>query len=155
MGRRTKGLVYLAIIICVLIVGTLIVFRTQGERIAIKLGDFLTTRVGRDRNLSVEIGNISGSIVRDLKIEDVLVTYTGGESPTILLSASALYAKFNLPALLLGRIEIDSLALESPNVIIPTRPDGSRIYLTGDAKEGPAGGHQAVRIERITSPQSQ
>ena len=87
MGRRTKGLIYLAVIICVLIVGTLIVFRTQGERIAIKLGDFLTSRVGRDRNLNLEIGNIEGSLVRDLRLEDVLVTYTGGDSPTILLSA--------------------------------------------------------------------
>ena len=149
MGRRTKGLVYLAVIICVLIVGTLIVFRTQGERIAIKLGDFLTSRVGRDRNLSLEIGNIEGSLVRDLRLEDVLVTYTGGDSPTILLSASALYAKFNLPALLLGRIEIDSLAMESPNMTIPVRPDGSRIYLTGDS--GPGGGEPTpIRIENLT-----
>jgi len=151
MGRRTKGLIYLAIIICVLIVGTLIVFRTQGERIAIKLGDFLTSRIGRDRNLSLEIGNIKGSMLRDLRLEDVLVTYTGGDSPTILLSTTSIYAKFNLPALLLGRIEIDSLALESPNITIPTRPDGSRIYLTGDGVPGGngTGERTVIRIESI------
>jgi autotransporter translocation and assembly factor TamB len=149
MRRRTKGLIYLAVIICVLILGTLIVFRTQGERIAIKLGDFLTTRVGRDRNLDIEIGNISGSIVRDLVLEDVLVTYTGGETPTILLSVSSVYAKVNLPALLLGRVEIDSLAIRSPNLVIPTRPDGSRIYLSGDSKGGPPGKPFNMKIDRF------
>ena len=149
MRRRTKGLIYLAVIVCVLILGTLIVFRTQGERIAIKLGDFLTSRVGRDRNLSLEIGNISGSMIRDLKFEDVLVTYTGGDRPAILLSASSVYATFNLPALLLGRIEIDSLAVESPNVTIPMRPDGSRIYLGGDSQPGPPGKPTGIKIESI------
>jgi hypothetical protein len=150
MRRRTKGLIYLAVIVCVLVLGTLIVFRTQGERIAIKLGDFLTSRVGRDRNISLEIGNITGSMIRDLKLEDVLVSYTGGDNPVILLSASAVYAKFNLPALLLGRIEIDSLAVESPNLIIPTRPDGSRIYLSGDAKPGPPGRKVAIRVDTFS-----
>ncbi len=149
MRRRTKGLIYLAVIVCVLALGTVIVFRTQGERIAIKMGDFLTSRVGLDRNLSLEIGNITGSVIRDLKFEDVLVTYTGGDRPAILLSASAVYARFNLPALLLGRIEIDSLVLESPNMTVPRRSDGSRIYLTGDTKPGPSGKPTAIRIESV------
>jgi autotransporter translocation and assembly factor TamB len=152
MRRRTKGLVYLLVILCLLVLGTLIVFRTQGERIAIKLGDFLTSRVGRDRHLSIEIGDISGSMVRDLRFKDVLVSYTGGETPVILLSASSIYAEYNLPALLLGRIEIDSMSIQSPNLIVPRRADGSMILLSGDAPPGKSGGsgkRYAIRIDRF------
>jgi hypothetical protein len=149
MRRRTKGLVYLAVIVCVLILGTLIVFRTQGERIAIKLGDFLTSRVGRDRNISIEMGSIGGSLIRDIELKDILVTYTGGEAPKILFSASSVYARFNLAALLLGKMTIDSVAVVSPKMIVPTRPDGSRIYVSGDSRPGPPGKRQEIEIKRL------
>jgi hypothetical protein len=149
MRRRVKGLIYLLTVIGVLIIGTLIVFRTQSEKIAIRLGDYATARFGRDRNLHIEIGNIGGSLIRDLHLEDVCVSYTGGETPIMLMSVPRVYGSFNAASILMGRVKLDSLLIDSPKVVIPRRPDGSRIYPTGDPPPGPPGESPRFEIARL------
>jgi hypothetical protein len=151
MRRATRGLVYFVLIVAALILGTLAVVQTQSERIAIKIGDLVTGRIGRERNLSIEVGNISGTLLRDIRFEDICITYNGDTAPKILMSASSLYAKFNLAAVLLGRVGFDSVEVVSPRLSIPKRSDGSRIYLSGDPPAGGAGrpfefGISGVRI---------
>jgi hypothetical protein len=149
MRRRTKGLIFLGVIILLLVIGTLVVLRTQGERIALTLGDLLTSRVGRERNLSIEIGSISGSLVSDVRLNDVIVTYTGDETPKTVFSAAEVRANFNLARILLGPARIDSLVLISPRIALPTRADGSRIYPMGDAKPGPPGKRSQFMFSNI------
>jgi hypothetical protein len=155
MSRRTQGLVYLAVVICLVVLGTMLVLRTQGERLAISLGDFLTSRIGEGRNISIEFGKISGSLVDDVRLNDVIVTYTGGESPKILMSAAEVRAYFKIPRLLLGQVQIDSLVMISPRLVFPKRPDGSRLFPTGDSRGGPPGrptlfGIEGLRVENAT-----
>jgi len=143
------------VVICLVVLGMILVLRTQGERIALSLGDFLTARIGEGRNISVEFGKISGSLVDDVRLNDVIVTYTGGESPKILMSAAEVRAYFKIPRLLLGQVQIDSLVIKSPRFVFPKRPDGSRLFPTGDSKPGPPGrptlfGIEGLRVENAT-----
>jgi hypothetical protein len=148
MKRKIKGLVYFLTVVGILIIGTLIVFRTQSERIAIRLGEYATARYGKERNLSMEVRNIGGSLLRDIRLEDVCISYTGEETPRILLSAPGVYGKFNLASILLGKVKFDSLAIESPKLIVPKRPDGSRIYPTGDPQPQSGGRQSPFEISR-------
>lgn len=149
MKRKIKGLVYFFAVLGILIIGTLIVFRTQSEKIAIRLGDYVTSRYARERNLSIEVGNIGGSLLHDIRLEDLCISYTGGEAPRVLLSAPEVYGKFNLASILTGKVTFDSISVESAKLIVPRRSDGSFILPTGDAPVGPEGKRSRIEIRRI------
>ena len=60
-------------VICLVVLGTFLVLRTQGERIALSLGDLLTPRFGEGRNISIEFGKISGSLIDDVRLMEILI----------------------------------------------------------------------------------
>ncbi|MFH1312923.1 MAG: translocation/assembly module TamB domain-containing protein [Candidatus Eisenbacteria bacterium] len=132
MKRRTTGLVYFLVVVGILIFGTIVVIRTQSERIAIQVGDFVTARYVKQRNLSIDVGNVSGSLLGDITFDDVCISYTGEEAPRILLSARTLSGRINLASLLAGKVKFDSVSVVSPTLVVPLRADGTRIYPTGD-----------------------
>ncbi len=149
MKRATKGTLYFIIVVTIVILGTVAVLRFQSERVAIRLGDYVTAKIGSDRNLVVEIGDIGGSFLRDIRLKDVCLSYVGGEVPRVLLSAPEVYLKFNLFTLLRKQVEIDSIHITSPHLVIPLAADGSRIYPTGD-KARSKGKPSPLRIRHMT-----
>lgn len=149
MKRKIKGLIYFFTVAGILIIGTLIVFRTQSEKIAIRLSDYITSRFGQERNLSIEVGNIGGSLLRDIRLEDLCISYTGGEAPRVLLSAAEVYGKFNLASILIGKVTFDSIGVKSARLILPRRSDGSFILPTGDAPSQPGGKRSRLEIKKI------
>ncbi len=150
MSRKKRGLVYFGVVLCVLLLGVVVVLRTQSARIAINLGGYLTARMGQDRNITIDVGDIGGNLFRDVVLKDFVITYTGGESPKILFTAKQIYISHNPAALLFGKVRIDSVGLESPRIVIPRRADGSWIFPYGDDSEGGgAGAFPKIEIRRF------
>ena len=140
MSRKKRGLVYFGVVLCVLLLGVVVVLRTQSERIAINLGGYLTARMGQDRNITFDVGDIGGNLFRDVVLKDFVITYTGAESPKILFTAKEIYVSHNPASLLFGKVRIDSVGLESPRIVMLKRADGSWVYPFGDSSPGGGGG---------------
>ncbi len=136
MSRKKKGLVYFVVVLLVLVFGVIVVLTTQSERIAISLGGYLTARLGQDRNITFDVGDIGGNLFRDVILRDFVITYTGLESPKILFTAKEIYVSHNPASLLFGRVRIDSVGLVSPRIVMIRREDGSWVYPFGDSKTG-------------------
>jgi hypothetical protein len=142
MRRRTTGLIYFLVVVGILVFGTIVVLRTQSERIALRVGDVVTARFAKQRNLSIDIGDLDASLLGDIRLDDVCISYTGEGAPRILLSVRTLSGRLNLASLVTGKIRFDSVTVVSPTLVIPKRADGTWIYPSGDSPPG-AGGEPA------------
>jgi len=149
MTRATKGIVYFLIIVAIVVIGTFAFLRFQSERVALRLGDYVTSKFGKERNIAIEVGDVGGSLVRDVYLRDVCISYVGGKVPRVLLSAPEVYIRFNLFSFLRGKVNIDSIHIASPHLVVPVAGDGSRIYPTGDAVER-EGKSSSFRIGHIS-----
>jgi hypothetical protein len=146
--RKRRALVALAIVAIVIVAGVT-VFRTESRKISVALGSFLTERVGKARNLRFEIGDISGSLVGNVTVTDFRIIYTGAPEQRVLFSAAKIYASYDLASFFRGPARIDSVDVESPRLVVPLRPDGSRVFPSGDSKPGPAGKLFALAVHSI------
>jgi hypothetical protein len=149
MSRKKRGLAYFGVVLCILLLGVVIVFTTQSERIAINLGGYLTAQMGRDRNITFDVGDIGGNLFRDVVLKDFVITYTGAESPKILFTAKEIFVSHNPASLLFGKVRIDSVGLVSPRIVIPRRADGSWVYPFGDSREGDGGPPPKIEIRKF------
>ena len=149
MSRKKKGLAYFGVVLCILLFGAVVVLKTQSERIAINLGGYLTARMGQDRNITFDVGDIGGNLFRDVVLRDFVITYTGSESPKILFSAEEIHVSHNPASLIFGKVRIDSVGLVSPRVVIPRRADGSWVYPFGDPKKGDNGRPPKIEIRKF------
>ncbi len=136
MSRKKKGLAYLGVVLCILLLGAVLVLKTQSERIAISLGGYLTAQIGRDRNITFDVGDIGGNLFRDVVLRDFVITYTGSDSPRTLFTAREIYISHNPASLLFGKVRIDSVGVVSPRIVVLRRPDGSWVYPLGDGGAG-------------------
>jgi hypothetical protein len=149
MSRKKKGLAYFLVVLFVLLLGVVIVFKTQSERIAINLGTYLTTRIGEERNITIDVGDIGGNLFRDVVLKDFVITYTGSDSPKILLTVKEIHISHNPASLLFGKVRIDSVGLVSPRMIVPRRADGSWVYPIGDSGRQKGGKPPRVEIRKF------
>lgn len=131
MSRAKKGLLYFLLILGAVVGLTIVFVFTQSERIAFKIGQYATARVGADRQIEIAIGDIGGNFVRDLYLNDLCITYTGSPAPHVLVSVPEIHIRFDLASILRRRIVIDSLHIKGLKVSIPVDQDGSRIYPLG------------------------
>ena len=153
MRARTKALISVGVIAVVVLAGTA-VLRTQRERAAALLGDLATRNFGVARNIKIEGSDIGGSLIRDVRIKDFRITYTGGETPRVLLAATEVYARYDLLSFFRGVMRIDSIDVVSPRLVVPGGSDGRRIYPQGDPGAVPTTGrstdHQSRRRTACT-----
>ncbi|MGD9400768.1 MAG: translocation/assembly module TamB domain-containing protein [bacterium] len=149
MSRKKKGLAYFGVVLCILLLGVVVVFTTQSERIAINLGGYLTAQMGRDRNITFDVGDIGGNLFRNVVLKDFVITYTGAESPKILFTAREIYVSHNPASLIFGKVRIDSVGLVSPRIVIPRRADGSWVYPFGDSRESDGGSPPVIEIRKF------
>ena len=149
MSRRSRGALVALAIIAIVAVAGVIAFRVQSKRISVALGSFLTERVGKDRNLRFEIGDISGSLVGNVTLRDFRIVYTGTPEGRVLFAADRIYARYDLPSFFRGNALVDSVDLISARLVVPLRPDGSRVFPSGDSKPGPAGKPFALTVRGI------
>ena len=150
MNRRVKGALVALAVVAIVVAAGVILFRTQSRKISVGLGSFLTERVGKDRNLRFEIGDISGSLVGNVTLRDFRIIYTGTPEERVLFAASKIYARYDLASFFRGDARVDSVDLESPRLVVPSRPDGTKIYPFGDSKPGPEGKPFALAIRSIS-----
>jgi hypothetical protein len=149
MSRKKRGLAYFAVVLLILLFGVVIVLKTQSERIAISLGGYLTARMGEERNITFDVGDIGGNLFRDVVLKDFVITYTGSESPKILFTAKEIYISHNPASLLFGKVRIDSVGLVSPRVVVPRRADGSWVYPFGDPVRGGTSKNPKIEIRKF------
>ncbi len=131
MSRASKGLLYFLLVLGVIVVLAILILLTQSERIAFKIGEYTTARVGTERQIEIAIGDIGGNFIRDVSISDICITYTGSPTPHVLLSIPKIYIRFDLISAVRRKVSIDSIHIESPRVSIPLDEDGSRIFPLG------------------------
>jgi len=137
----------------VIFAAALIAIHTQSEHVARVVADIVNGRFAADRNIKVEIGDIQGSLLRDIYIRDLTVTYTGGPSPRVLLTVPSAHVRYDLGSLVAGNVKIDSIEVVSPRIVVPRKANGKFVYPAGDqsptGQATPSGKGGKVAIGKI------
>jgi autotransporter translocation and assembly factor TamB len=149
MNRPAKILIWVVAVLVAIAAVATIAWRTQGERIASGVGRLVTAKWGAARHLRIEVGDISGSIIGDISVKDLRITYTGSGGPRLLVSASSAHARYDLSSLFTGAPTFSLIEATSPRLVLPLGPDGKLILPTGDAPPGPQGKGARVEIQAI------
>lgn len=144
MRARSRALVAVGIVAAVVLVAVALV-RIQSERFAAALGDLVTGQFGEPRNIRIEAADIGGSLLRDVRITDLRIIYTGGER-RVLLAAAEVYGKFDLLSFFRGTVKIDSIHVTSPRLVVPVGVGGRRVFPQGDPVPGGPGRDVSLRV---------
>jgi TamB, inner membrane protein subunit of TAM complex len=99
---------------------------------------------------TVDVGRLSGSLLRDVTLHDVVITQTG--APT--LRVPALTVRYDIVQLVMGRAAIDELTLADPVARITQTPEGwniTRLIRTRESSSDSAPRSIAIRQLRIVN----
>ena len=153
MTRRRKGLAWFGAAVAIVVALCLVTVRTQSEHLAGLVADIVNARFAADRNIKLEVGDITGSLLRDIYVKDLTVTYTATASPRVLLAVPSAHIRYDLASLLVGNVKIDHIEIASPRIVVPRKANGKFIYPAGDeipaAHAAASGNGGKVTIGRI------
>ena len=146
MRRRAYRRVYRLLVALVLsfvpaVLGTVVAV-LYSEAGTLTLGRLLGPELTRIFRGQFEVGRVSGSFVRSVVLEDLVIRDTLGQP---FASVPRLSVRFALPNLLAGRFVFDGAELDRPDIRIVKRRNGrlshQEVFRLG---EGPGGGRPAL-----------
>jgi hypothetical protein len=114
-------------ILALIVVGVVtaaLYFSNRTEWVARELTLFLNGTLAQRSDVSVEIGDIGGSLFSEVRLLRPRIRFRDGTAPP-LLEAPAMKMKYSAWAMITGRGRLVDITIESPVIRLPRRADGS------------------------------